>query len=104
MRNILRWILVLLLLGVIIFLLFNLFNRSKNNAKKDEVNPPVAVEKSDNKPIIVEKKEEEITTPIIKEETVEVGDTASFAEISVFIGVFTIAAGALYLKKKVYNN
>lgn len=104
MRNLIRWILVLILLGVVIFLLINLFNKSKDSTKNKEVNPPVIVEKGETKeeekPII---KEVEDDTPVIEEETVEVGDTASFAEISVFIGVFTIAFGVFYLKKKAFN-
>ena len=102
MKNLIRWIIVGILLIVIIFLFINLFNRSKQNSKKvDNTNPPIVYEnsKEDEKLIVPEKKEE----PIIREQIVEVQDTASFSEISVYIGVFTIAAGVYYLKLRKAN-
>jgi hypothetical protein len=100
MRGLLRWILALALLGVIVFLLINLFQRSKPKTNTNlNVSPPVIYERSDQ-PL---KELEEDVPPVIQEETVEVGDTASIGSISVFIGVFTIAFGTYYIYRKKQN-
>ncbi len=96
MRGILRWIVALILLGIIVFLLINLFNRSKPNTNLNQNNnAPIVYEKSDH-PL----KELEADDSSVSEETIEVEDTASLSTICVFIGVFTMAFGTYYIYKK----
>jgi len=98
MKNLLRWLIVIILLIVIVFLFINLFNRSKQDNTKSNKNSetPIVEEKKDEPKLIVPEKKEE--QPVIEEQIVEVQDTADFATISVFIGVFTIAAGVYCFK------
>ena len=95
MKGILRWIFVAILIAIIVLLFINLGKSGKN--KNQPIKEPIVYEKSE---IPNDSIDDTSLVPINEvEESIEVGDTASFSTISIFIGVFITAIGLFYIHR-----